>query len=58
MTEKKRSFIDITTDIVMAKDDFSLTDQEIEEKLTGLYTELARKEDGVYWFYKKLDKDI
>ena len=58
MPEKKRSFIDITTDIVMAKDDFSLTDQEIKEKLAGLYTELARKEDGVYWFYKKLDKDI
>ena len=55
---EKRSFIDITTDIVMAKDDFSLTDQEIKEKLAGLYTELARKEDGVYWFYKKLDKDI
>lgn len=31
MPEKKRSFIDITTDIVMAKDDFSLTDQEIKE---------------------------
>lgn len=58
MSEKKRSFIDITTDIVMAKDDFSLTDQEIKEKLAGLYTELAKKEDGVYWFYKKLDKDI
>ena len=55
---KNRSFIDITSDIVMAKDDFSLTDQEIKEKLAGLYNELAVKEDGVYWFYKKIDKDI
>ena len=58
MSPAKRSFIDITSDIVMANDDFSLTEEEIKEKLAGLYTELARKEDGVYWFYKKLDKDI
>ena len=58
MSPVKRSFIDITSDIVMANDDFSLTEEEIKEKLAGLYTELARKEDGVYWFYKKLDKDI
>ena len=55
---KKRSFIDITSDIVMAKDDFSLTEEEIKEQLATLYNELAVKEDGVYWFYKKLDKDI
>ena len=42
----------------MAKDDFSLTEQEIKENLAVLYTELAKKEDGVYWFYKKIDKDI
>tara|TARA_R110000824_G_scaffold354629_1_gene541752 strand:- start:465 stop:956 length:492 start_codon:yes stop_codon:yes gene_type:complete len=55
---KKRSFLDITSDIVMTKDDFSLTEQEIKENLAVLYTELAKKEDGVYWFYKKIDKDI
>ena len=58
MSEKKRSFLDITSDIVMAKDDFSLTEEEIKEQLATLYNELAVKEDGVYWFYKKLDKDI
>ena len=58
MAPVKRSFLDITSDIVMANDDFSLTEEQIKEKLAGLYTELARKEDGVYWFYKKLDKDI
>ena len=58
MSPAKRSFIDITSDIVMANDDFSLTEEEIKEKLAGLYNELAKKEDGVYWFYKKLDKDI
>ena len=54
----KRSFLDITSDIVMTKDDFSLTEKEIEQKLAHLYTELVKKEDGVYWFYKKLDKDV
>ena len=58
MSPAKRTFLDITSDIVMAKDDFMLTEKEIEIKLAGLYTELAKKEDGVYWFYKKIDKDI
>ena len=58
MAPVKRSFLDITSEIVMANDDFSLTEEQIKEKLAGLYNELARKEDGVYWFYKKLDKDI
>ena len=58
MSPAKRTFLDITSDIVMAKDDFSLTEQEIKENLAVLYTELAKKEDGVYWFYKKIDKDI
>ena len=42
MSPVKRSFIDITSDIVMANDDFSLTEEEIKEKLAGLYNELAR----------------
>ena len=54
----KRSFLDITSDIVMTNDDFSLTEEEINFKLEKLYTELSNKEDGVYWFYKKIDKDI
>ena len=54
----KRTFLDITSDIVMANNDFTLTDKEIEIRLAELYTELAKKEDGVYWFYKKIDKDI
>ena len=58
MSPAKRTFLDITSDIVMAKDDFMLTEKEIEIKLAELYTELAKKEDGVYWFYKKIDKDI
>ena len=58
MSPAKRTFLDITSDIVMAKDDFMLTEKEIEIKLAELYTELVKKEDGVYWFYKKIDKDI
>jgi len=58
MTGNKRTFLDITNDIVMTRDDFTLTEEDISLKLAELYTELARKEDGVYWFYKKIDKDI
>ena len=54
----KRSFLEITSDIVMTNDDFSLTEEEINLKLEKLYNELSNKEDGVYWFYKKIDKDI
>ena len=58
MAPAKRTFLDITSDIVMANDDFTLTDEEIKVRLAELYTELAKKEDGVYWFYKKIEKDI
>ena len=58
MAPAKRTFLDITSDIVMANDDFTLTDKEIKVRLAELYTELAKKEDGVYWFYKKIEKDI
>ena len=58
MSSNKRTFLDITSDIVMTRDDFTLTEEDISLKLSELYTELSRKEDGVYWFYKKIDKDI
>ena len=54
----KRSFLDISNDIAETKADFWLSEEEIDEKLSVLYYELANKENGVYWYYKNLDKTI
>jgi hypothetical protein len=55
---QKRSFFDITDDIVTAKHDIFANEEETEEKLSILFNELGRKEDGVYWFVKKIQQDI
>lgn len=54
----KRTFLDISTDIAETKADFWLTEKEIDEKLSELYWEIAKKENGVYWYYKNLNKTI
>ena len=54
----KRTFLDISSDIAETKADFWLSEGEIDEKLSVLYNELANKENGVYWYYKNLDKTI
>jgi len=54
----KRSFLDISSDIAETKADFWLSEEEIDSKLKDLYIELANKENGVYWYYKNLDKTI
>jgi len=54
----KRSFLDISSDITETRADFWLSEEEIDEKLSVLYDELADKENGVYWYYKNLDKTI
>tara|TARA_R110002167_G_scaffold229940_3_gene435161 strand:+ start:78 stop:581 length:504 start_codon:yes stop_codon:yes gene_type:complete len=55
---QKRSFFDITDDIVSAKQDIFANEEDTEEKLSILFNELGRKEDGVYWFVKKIQQDI
>ena len=55
---QKRSFFDITDDIVTAKQDIFANEEEIEQKLSILFNELGQKEDGVYWFVKKIQQDI
>ena len=55
---QKRSFFDITDDIVTAKQDIFANEEETEQKLSVLFNELGRKEDGVYWFVKKIQQDI
>ena len=54
----KRTFLDITSDIAEVKADFWLSEKEIDQKLGELYWEIAKKENGVYWYYKNLDKTI
>ena len=54
----KRSFFDITDDIVSVKQDIFANGEETEHKLSILFNELGQKEDGVYWFVKKIQQDI
>ena len=55
---QKRSFFDITDDIVATKQDIFANGEETEHKLSILFNELGQKEDGVYWFVKKIQQDI
>ena len=55
---KKRSLFEITSDIATVNTDLFADDKEIEQKLTVLFNELAKKEDGIWWWYKTTQKDI
>ena len=54
----KRSLSEISSDIMLVQNSFELTEQEIDEQLDVLHTELHKKENGVYWFYKSMDKKV
>ena len=54
----KRSLNQISSDIMLVQNSFELTEQEIDEQLDLLHTELHDKENGVYWFYKNIDSKI
>ena len=43
---------------MLVQNSFELTEQEIDEQLDKLHTELHNKENGVYWFYKNLDSKV
>ena len=58
MSNKKRSLFDITSDIIAVNTDLFADEEEIEQRLTILFGELSKKEDGVYWWYKTVQKDI
>ena len=58
MSKNKRTFIEIASDISLTKESFELTEQEIDEKVELLYWEMAKKEDGVHFFYESLSKKI
>jgi len=54
----KRSLNQISSDIMLVQNSFELTEQEIDEQLDLLHTELHDKENGVYWFYKNLESKV
>ena len=58
MSGPKRTLNEISTDIMLVQNSFELTEQEIDEQLDALHTELHNKENGVYWFYKNLDSKV
>ena len=43
---------------MLVQNSFELTEQEIDEQLDLLHTELHEKENGVYWFYKNIESKI
>ena len=55
---KKRSLSQISSDIMIVENSWELTEEEIDEQLDMLHTELHEKENGVYWFYKNLDSKV
>ena len=54
----KRSLFEITSDIATVNTDLFADDEEIEQKLAVLFNELGKKEDGIYWWFKKTQQDI
>jgi hypothetical protein len=55
---KKRSLSQISSDIMIVQNSWELTEEEINEQLDELHTELHEKENGVYWFYKNIESKI
>ena len=54
-----RSLVDITRDLVLAKNDYEIFNEEdLMARVDELYTELHQKEDGIYWLYKESEKEI
>ena len=54
----RRSFLSIAKDIALTKVDMWLSEEEIDEQLTELYSELQEKENGVSWFYGTLEEKL
>ena len=54
----KRTLNEISNDIMLVQNRFELSNEEIDEHLDVLHTELHDKENGVYWFYKNIDSKI
>ena len=54
-----RSLVDITRDLVLAKNDYEIfNEEELMERVDELFTEMHQKEDGIFWMYKEAEKEI
>jgi len=54
-----RSLVDITRDLVLAKNDYEIfNEEELMERVDELFTEMHQKEDGIFWMYKESEKEI
>ena len=54
-----RSLVDITRELVLAKNDYEIfNEEELMERVDELFTEMHQKEDGIYWLYKESEKEI
>ena len=54
-----RSLIEITRDLVLARNDYEIFNEEdLMARVDELYVELHQKEDGIYWLYKESEKEI
>ena len=54
-----RSLVDITRDLVLARNDYEIFNEEdLMARVDELYTELHQKEDGIFWLYKESEKEI
>ena len=57
--QHNRSLIDITRDLVLARNEYEIfNEEELMKRVDELYTELHAKEDGIYFFYKNVDQEI
>ena len=52
------NIFELTTEIATANTDLFATEEEIEQRLEVLFYELGKKEDGLYMWYKTVQKDI
>ena len=54
-----RSLVELTRDLVLAKNDYEIFNEEqLMERVDELFTELHQKEDGIFWLYKESEKEI
>ena len=54
-----RSLVEITRDLVLAKNDYEIfNEEELMERVDELFTEMHQKEDGIFWMYKESEKEI
>ena len=54
-----RSLVDITRDLVLAKNDYEIfNEEELMERVDELFIEMHQKEDGIFWMYKEAEKEI